>query len=366
MQKQLLFILHGVGTYGAGWSDDAASLLAKKWDAIPECAALGSAAEAFEIVPLSYDSAFEEIRTRWREDLGKVKGALGEFNPNSNALDTLQSVYSVGTRDGFFDTHVVDLLLYYLVPMVRERICSSIFNQIRTALLERDPTEPWSLIAHSMGTSVAHDVLQGAITHSWGALGQAFPSGVIRLRFLAMLSNCSGLLERKRPIFPFPDPSNRNPWDVYSSRVWPGDSNDALADYYLNITHALDPVAMPSPFAPKSSWPGRADPTPAAGLPAFIDVPLKVVTNLNVHSLEHYLADPACYIPMFRLIGGTAIVPQARADALIAGHNASGLAQTAIDKLKQRLATANMGHVDLSNTSAQFGAWASRLPAFLS
>lgn len=340
MEKHTLFIVHGIGQHEAGWAAQAEQALRARWDAIEGCREQAASADAFEIVPLGYDAIFEGIRQRWRDDLDQVLGALGEFDPPPGAVDAIVTLWRQTDDDSFLTTHVLDLILYVLVPQVRHRVCVHVFKQLRDRLVPTGrPLPLWSIIGHSMGTSVVHDVLQGAVMQHWDAYAGPLPPGTITPYIVGMLANCSRVLERKPP----ENHTGPWPWDVYGSAVWPGRLDTrAMCSHYFNVVHSLDPVPRPKPFVPDDTWPGLAEQGSARRMAPYVKVRLDVATQLNVHTLEHYLADPDCYVPLFRLLGGMKVVSKADETALRATHDQRHLPQARIDDLRQRLALAQI------------------------
>jgi hypothetical protein len=340
MEKHTLFFVHGIGQHDAGWAAQAQQQLQACWDAIDSCRAQAAAQDAFEIVPLGYDAIFEGIRKRWREDLNQVLGALGEFDPPQDAVAGIVQLWQQTDDDSFLTTHVLDLILYMLVPQLRHRVCVHVFKQLRDRLVPATGPMPlWSIFGHSMGTSVVHDTLQGAVMQHWEAYAGPLPPGTITPYIVGMLANCSRVLERKPP----PDHTGPWPWDVFSSNVWPGRLDTrAMCHYYLNVVHALDPVPRPKPFTPGPTWPGRAEPGSARRMAPYVEALLEVPTGLNVHTLEHHLADPDCYVPLFRLLGGMKAVSTDQWAALRSEHRKKHLAEAAVADLRQRLALAGI------------------------
>ncbi|HEY0974645.1 MAG TPA: hypothetical protein VGE57_09145 [Solimonas sp.] len=356
MRKQVLFVVHGIGEHAEGWSDEFAELLAKQWDAIDTCTDIERSEGAFEVVPLSYDAVFEDIRRRWKEDREAVTAALGGLEAPDELIGPLLKVWESTEKNSFVNTHALDLLLYYTVPMVRARVCVTVYNKLLQHLI-KGPLPEWSIIGHSMGTSVVHDVLQGASINHWEAIGGALPSA-IRPHVICMLANCCALLEKKGDSKQYP---GKWPWDVYQSNVWPGRTTEGrMSRYYLNVTHRLDPVSMPKPFSPSPHWPGRLEDasTPAGSMKPYVDVALKVVLDENLHAITHFAQDPRFYVPLFRMLGGRKAVSVEKENDLIKAHEAESREQIRT-RIEQALKFDDMGRV------GDFQVWIKRLIKYL-
>ena len=366
MVRHTLFVIHGIGKHPAGWADNAQTKLRERWNGINTLKSIAPASRSFELVPLSYDSVFESVRKRWRDDLDSVRSALGEFTPPPGAFEALTELWELGEKDNFATTHVLDLVLYQLIPTFRHRVGVTVFAQLRkelSARMGKKGFETWSVVGHSMGTAVAHDTLQGAVMREWDAIGGALPTGTLRMKALMMLANCSELLERKAPA----GHVGRWPWDVYESDVWPSITDTgALCQHYLDVAHRLDPVAMPKPFSPKANrWPGtnqRIDPTQT---PPFVEIDLTRVIDANVHALEHYLDDPDCYVPLFRILEGDSAVSDEELERLRREHrdqqaHVQAIAKTRreIEKWQDRLSLTDIAHYH------DVISWARRLVTF--
>ena len=85
-----------------------------------------------------------------------------------------------------------------------------------------------------------------------------------------------------------------------------------MTGHYLNVRHRWDPIPARWPFSPHAEWP---DPdTREAG--RYRDVRLTRLSSVNPHGFDHHLRDPACYVPLFRLLGSPGLIPEQEARAL--------------------------------------------------
>jgi hypothetical protein len=181
----------------------------------------------------------------------------------------------------------------------------------------------WSIIAHSLGTAVAHDTL-----HSW--FTQPLPDGKGTLgehkapRLLQMVANVSRLLQTKP--------------DVFDSSVRPGQA----CDFYFTAHHPLDPATIIKPFLP-ANWPGGTEAQKfrlAVLQHDFIQQP-------NIHDLAHYLRHPDVVIPMFRKLAFDSYVTQQKEEKYREDFKLHGdLADTQLIDLRKRLEKAGVGLPD--------------------
>jgi hypothetical protein len=148
-----------------------------------------------------------------------------------------------------FWSHAADALLYRLSSTVRERVKVRVAKQIIDEVTKQYDTEQeslWSVIAHSLGTAVAHDALDMLATgHVPGAPVNAFDPKIEQANVIAMVANTSRLLETVV--------------DAYESAVKPGRAGQAGRDClrFLNFRHFLDPFTIPQMFHPQA-WPDAA------------------------------------------------------------------------------------------------------------
>jgi hypothetical protein len=208
----------------------------------------------------------------------------GELDATGKFIVKLARAANSFEKDDFSRTHLLDVFLYRFATQSRHTVRSKVADQILKRLDSLDKTSliRWSVVAHSLGTSVAHDTLHemfSAPGKMQTRLGQlVVPSALV------MLANVSRVLE--------------SDIDVYTSLVAPGAPAD-LARFavrqYINAFHELDPIPAASPFEPVSTWPApgvRDD-----GL--YTHRRISDLEDLDVHAAEHHLRNPCVYGPMF-------------------------------------------------------------------
>lgn len=293
----VIFLLHGMGNSNTGWAEKAKALIKKHYDK----KAYGFLEDwpfesTFKFEELNYNSIFD----RYLDEAKAQAGKLGEWDKlAAHGGDAMLGILSriVGlakqppNRDNFLVTHLADVALFMatdLGELVKNRVAGQIAQRLGAGGFNPG-TDRWSLIAHSLGTRVATEVLQVGFSAapSLRSFGKA--------RTLMMVSNTSRLLQELSPF---------NAGDVYKNAVYPGKGAAGACHHYINITHRLDPFAFIEEFDPPADFGnGRA----------FLDDayhPVKLavtdITSKDIHSLEHYLEHPQVHTTLYRyLLPGT-------------------------------------------------------------
>jgi hypothetical protein len=333
MDKHIVFFVHGMGTHDATWHEAGVNILKS---ALTEYDAFGDRPllDHIQVIPIVYDDKIETWRRRMSEDFAGFRAAfLADVDPAeakgeslTKQLDQLESWIGAGVDPGFGWTHAADVLIYRWMYTLRMQIDVTVGTQITKHLAEKGNAK-WSIVAHSLGTSVAHNVLN--MLYSRG-VGDAPPwqPAEIRPQVLMMVANVSRVLQR---------PGAK----VYETSVRPGRSTaGALCAYYLNVRHKLDPFVYPMPFNP-DLWPECG--TYASNAyqhlqPAHIHFEKSEI--LKVHDLDHYFKNPRVHVPLFRALFGNALIPDAeylQAKTMFDSKIASGNIDAARSKLEGML-----------------------------
>lgn len=279
-----LMLVHGMGVHGADWAADAIAELrkaAKPYGLHGDFATTITEGKV-ALLPVTYDDRFTSWLAKWGNDSTELAAYI-----RKNAIGVPPNILSwLETADrkenNFIWSHVVDVLLYRFFSTVttdvRVHTAAAIATHWRDALAA-DPSAEVSVLAHSLGTSVAHDTL-GLMATDPPPRAKGFLSGNRRLTHLFTIANVSRILET----------SPR----VYESVVCPpstrGDA--AYCGNMINVRHELDPFPAPRRFAPV--WAGED----------FIDIRTSAVQEFNVHGFEHYIRDPRVHIPILRALFG--------------------------------------------------------------
>jgi hypothetical protein len=278
MAKHVIFLVHGMGDFGKDWSLSVQKQIADSYSAYGIAKVLPFA-DSFEFKEIVYNERFDKLRKQWRDDSATVLATLKEGGLEASALGKLAKAGgAAGTEDQFLSSHVLDVLLYRFVPMVAEEARTLVAKQIIDTVFGAEPRK-WSVIAHSLGTAVAHDSLHAMFTNT--VAGETL-IGTTQAQVLMMVANVSRLLEE-------------DDVDVYKSMVRPGTS-DSVCRHYLNAKHEWDPFPRPKEFRPLDDWPSVA----ARNEDRYVPITINAFQNKNIHGLSHYLSNPKVHVPLFR------------------------------------------------------------------
>jgi hypothetical protein len=189
----------------------------------------------------------------------------------------------VGANDaGFLWTHIADVVIYrYFLQrqgQIRDLVQSKIVTEVESGLAA-DSSAEFSLMAHSLGTAVAHDSLARlGSSENLGGHVNVLSARNFHFASIHMLANVSRLLQTD--------------FKTYESVVRPGE-RDGATSYCLRMfchRHELDPFVKPKPFEP-AGWGGR-----------FLLENLDHYRGWNVHGWLHYLDNPLVHIPILNSI----------------------------------------------------------------
>lgn len=316
-----IFLVHGMGHHPDTWSTDVDAKLRELY------ARYGRLSrrpfdDRFELVPINYDDVFRRLVSDWQaraEALGPISDAMGADLVNS-LIGWLRNAGEL--ENNFIWTHAADVLLYRFFASVRQEVKTKVAAAIATEISSLPATSRWSVIAHSLGTAVAHDSLDMLWTgkkEDGSATG--FEPRHEQALLIAMVANVSRILQT-------------NP-KVYDGTVKPGGAGELGRGClnYLTCRHVLDPFCIPKMFRP-DSWPD-AD-SEERGLYRYIEV--DHIHQVNVHDLPHYLDHPAVHIPLFReLTFRSSVTAEEEADARASFKKFGNLDDTSAIDIKERL-----------------------------
>jgi len=302
MRKHVLFFVHGMGSYvnasgtpNHSWSKAAVKALKEKYN---EYAILKLAPfdDRFDIVHINYDTEFHKLLKRW-DDEGQTILASGDAS--GSEVTKLLAWLQGGSQldDNFAWTHVSDVILYGFFSLVRQRIKIHVANQFRNALAPNadGAVTSWSVIAHSLGTIVTHDVLHALDSTTPNQAGVSILDSMVpSANVVAMIANITKIME--------------NDVDVYESLVVPSSAvqMQSACFSYLSCINQFDPFVIPDPFDPAGHTPWDV----ALANETFLDIETENVHELNVHAFANYIINPAVHIPLLeRLCGLGSILP---------------------------------------------------------
>ena len=248
MANHTIFLLHGMGKYGTvgadgiykpdtdGWFKQAEAALKGAYDDHIKAGIGGGAKfeDQFEVVGINYDSWFEIYRFAWAKqakEWTKIQEGWAGLGLPGDWLDKIGKFLSGADKDDFGWTHALDVVLY-VHRLIRDAAVSGVISDIANKL-EKTPTT-WSMIGHSLGTSVMHDTFAGVAAR----VGQ---KSVMPPRLVCSVANVARAL-------------TNSDVDAYGDFLAPG-AEGFRPRAYLNFNHALDFIAQIDPFDPRSgAW----------------------------------------------------------------------------------------------------------------
>jgi len=350
MAQHILFFIHGMGEHDETWHEAGLKQLKAAFMEYEFLKGMNFD-ELFMSVPVVYNDILKRTRERANADFAAFKTAvLADIEPADTAASSIETEldkYSdlIGAGDDHFIwTHILDVILYRFANTIRMGIDVSVAEQI-TRTISQNAHSSWSVLAHSLGTSVAHNAINSL--HNTGFPDA--PNGPIppldplesRCNTLAMICNVSRLLQRSDA-------------KVFETRVMPGSASAGrLCSHYLNARHKLDPFTVLKPFDP-DLWPDAA----TFSMDRYQHIrPSHLHFESNelprVHDFDHYLSNPRVHVPIFRSILGVNIVPPDEYNLARARFDSEVRSQT-LDKARAALE---------SRMPAQSGNWRNLLAA---
>lgn len=292
MVKPILIAVHGMGNH------TKESSKSKIRESLTECIKLYPGYEEnkiedfVQIKAVGYNDIFEKWRQKIAEDTSETLNQLSLSAPQLSLIKEGMRLHSNIKDDDNLYTHWLDVLFY--LSLIGEWVRISVAEQITQIYmdaLDKSNNPKISIIASSLGTAVIHDTLSklymGDIAGSeqskkWKEL--KLDANKFSLHSLFQIANVSPLLET------FSNP--------YTSIVRPG--SEGCCHFMYNFDHVLDPIPKLIPFKPDPNegwisadeWVDRI----------FIGKTIYEITKVNVHQVEHYLANPNVHLRIFRTL----------------------------------------------------------------
>ncbi|MBI1380319.1 MAG: hypothetical protein GC161_04445 [Planctomycetaceae bacterium] len=294
--KQYVFLVHGMGEHQANeWQRpyiDAIVAAARNYEPFASRSKEEVESEFFEFVPISYNSVFDEYRTRWKTGSGTVAARItAESNTVGKIFEALaESAGSEEGVEGFFWSHLLDPLLWHTLKEARCAVAADVVEQLGKGvqrMYAEERTNTAHIVAHSLGTSVVHDAL--VALRFWNGHEGLFDPRSHKWVSVSMVANVSRFLEARIKVDPH---LHLEDFKVYRSVLNPGDPG-AIVDRYWSYTHELDPFTRPRHFHP-GNW--------TKGYHRIVAERTNRVEA--VHDFDHYLANPRVHIPLLREITG--------------------------------------------------------------
>lgn len=310
MRKHVLFLVHGMGdnvnddgSIQTDWADQARQTLEsiyKKYDILSRV----PFDERFDIVAVNYDTVFNNLIKRWAEQSAALRttgvpidGIVGDV---FKWLDS-----GAKQEDNFAWTHVTDVVLYRFFSLVRQRVKTHVAKQFTAALTPNNEgsVSSWSVIAHSLGCAITHDVLHAMDATSANEAGISILDAMVpSANMVAMIANVSKILE--------------NDIGVYDSQVVPPTTikSNTVCFNYLSANNKYDPFVLPERFDPKDDPEWKL----AKKNKTFLDIRVENVHELNVHGFKNYLDNPSVHIPLFERLAGRGTIGSSEKTAALA------------------------------------------------
>ena len=331
MSKHLIFLVHGMGQHDQGWSADTVTVLRESFaKALP---GHGSFDDFYDIKELQYSDQFDGYWERYDGNAATLR-QIPVIQGAGGLAGEIAEYAARNPDDSFLRTHVGDILLYagtaynHSVPL-------ALNVQILNAL-QAGNYQSYSIVAHSMGTRVCHDLLQRTFTGEGAYQLIAKPK---------LFMNCANVTR----LMSFDEDEFGDGMVVYPKES----ETEGVCTYYVNAYHKLDPVAMIRRHKPKF----KSD-------PLYREIYLKEtdVTDKNVHDLSHYLLHPDVHSVLFNLTladypGQHPRVSDDEVATLVQGYRATtkhAELKAKLDKIKDEGWTTYAGVRDMIEKIAKF------------
>ncbi|HEU4628722.1 MAG TPA: hypothetical protein VFS08_03225 [Gemmatimonadaceae bacterium] len=295
----ILFVVHGMGRHPVDWAGQAVARLAGAAEAYGYSwlTEHGGLDRHVAVVPVRYDDIFDRYLGQWGSSAEALGARARELGVDlAGILGWLERADE--TERNVFWTHLVDVVLYRFFSIVTAEVRLRVREAIATTLeaAGRDgQLIGASVLAHSLGTAVAHDALAllgGQPIPTPHGPSEAWMAGSFTFANLFMCANVSRVLETEPKVY-------RSV--VHPPTAGPGPS---YVDAYYDFRHRFDPFPVVRPFAPVG-WGAR-----------YVRVESgEQVLDFNVHTLEHYLEDPRVHVPILRALVGRWAVTDAEWEA---------------------------------------------------
>jgi hypothetical protein len=328
MANQVVFFVHGMGTFHDDWALKPGEALRGYFNAY-KLPRLFAAEKTFDFVSINYNDVFVEWQNSWKTNADAAAKQAGLDGMESKLVSQLLKLAKAPTGDGFFQTHLLDVVLFYSFEFVSQAVQVRVAKQIVDRLMAKGENNVpvWHVIAHSLGTAVITETLHALFSHKLKDihLGDAF-----KPQCVAMVANTSRLLWNKGGAF---DLSLMRP---------DGPSREGVCRCYLNFCHKLDPIPQVKPFwqppaHPPVNW---LDPLSNASR-VFVNpdpLPADDLQSENVHSLEHYLSHPSVHVPLIRqLLQNDDAITRAEYKKAVDKWRADSLKNELLDDAKKKL-----------------------------
>jgi len=344
MGKHILFLVHGMGSYGTfkdgkwvqdtkGWFKEASKSLVDVYDTfIKNDPKLGRGVDfddRFVIETIEFDSWLEHYRTDWEYQAGTWKA----FNLDSGVAGKITEFFKGNTEKSFLWTHVADVLLY-TSPLLKDAIHAHVAKQILDALRRHHQAlslDNWSILAHSLGTAVINNAIPALLAEA--SQDPELKAALVPPKVICMAANVA------RSLSP--------PQAAYSDRLVP--SGPLGVGHYLNCSHTLDPFCRIRPFQPSDpKWVDAPGYVPLTGLSGyyladeFIDWAqdwnnFDKLASVVPHGFSHYMRQPKVVAQLWPRLRGRLPSESPNLESAVRDANEKLVRDTVGDHLRLKL-----------------------------
>lgn len=333
MSNQTVVLIHGMGNHSAPKPDsnqrgsfgkeciDTFNTALQMYPSLQ-----GSGIEdKVNFVEIHYNHLFDTFREEMAKNGQTFKDLLGGAGASSALGGVSGLVQAVINFEASLDgddvlfTHWLDVILYklYFGEIVRLHVAKRLGD-----IITRSNTRDIHILAHSLGTAVAHDSLSKIYSGDYADNDEVADLSPVthKLASVWQIANVSRMANSVLEI--------SNP---YKSVVKPGATG--VAATMMNIHHKLDPFTL----AKKFSRPDNGKWIPKAVFNrAYNDIETTAITQINTHSITQYLHDPQVHLNLFNQLG-IAMPPEAEIDNAMESYRGL-IIDGAVNQLKDKFA----------------------------
>ncbi|MDZ7685728.1 MAG: hypothetical protein U5O39_12550 [Gammaproteobacteria bacterium] len=319
MAKTVVFLVHGMGNANSGWSTGKGGpvpTLIKAANHYPAFSDDQPLTGAIKFVEITYNDIFDGIRQQWA-DLAASLRADGVPEAAAEDVEKIAGLVASANADDFIATHILDVGLYcgfrVIQRLVQLKVASQMMKTIAENIGEPGERRRFIVVAHSLGTTIAHDAIQRMATAGWlsnadevlqamntTGVGESvtradiqaaidahgtnpFAPGKFRFEAIFQIANTSRLLGRTKP-----------PYHSVVRPMYAGGPLETSTGLFYNVDHRLDPIGKLRRHRAEEAWPESAIDYTAEDL-----FDIRHLHDINVHSLEHYLIHPRVHANLF-------------------------------------------------------------------
>ena len=258
--------------------------------------------DSVNFIEIHYNHIFDTFRQEMAQNGQTFKDLLGGAGLTSALGGVSGLVEAVINFEASLDgddmvfTHWLDVILYklYFGEVVRLHVAKRLGD-----IITKNNTRDIHILAHSLGTAVAHDSLSKIYNGNYADNDEIADLSPVthKLASVWQIANVSRLANSVLDI--------SNP---YKSLVKPGAAGVAAS--MMNIHHKFDPFTLVKKF----SRPDNGKWIPKAVFSrAYSDIETSAITQINTHSITQYLHDPLVHLNLFNQLG-IVMPPEAEVD----------------------------------------------------